>query len=96
MSKDIYSSTDTAYQLGYQRGKNERIEVVYYDVDDLNLTRLNHLYTLQAENIDNLIYLPKGSALKTFNIAQLRQVRDQFVDYVNYLIGEKFHEDLEG
>lgn len=96
MSKDIYSSSDTAYELGYQRGKSERVEVVYYDVDDLNLAALDRLYTLQAENIDNLIYLPKGSALKTFNITQLRQVRDQFVDYINYLIGEKFHEDLEG
>ena len=31
MSKiDIYSSDDTAYQLGYQRGKSERIEVVFH------------------------------------------------------------------
>ena len=96
MPKDIYSSTDTAYELGYKRGKEESFHIVYYDINDLSLAELERMYTLQAENIDNLIYLPKGSSLKTFNIRQLKQVRDQFVDYINYLIGEKSHEDLEG
>ena len=54
------------------------------------------MYALQSENIDNLIYLPKGSSLKTFTIEQLREVRDQFVDYVNSLIGDKVYENLEG
>ena len=62
----------------------------------LSLSGLEHIYTLQSENIDNLIYLPKGSSLKTFTIEQLKQVRDQFVDYVNSLIGDKLYEDLEG
>ena len=70
--------------------------MVYYDINDSNLAELEHIYTLQSENIDNLIYLPKGSSLKTFTIEQLKQVRDQFVDYVNSLIGDKLYEDLEG
>ena len=95
-NKEVFSSTEMAYDLGYKRGKDERIHVVYYDANDLNTAGLEHIYTLQAENIDNLIYLPKGSSLKTFTIEQLRQVRDQFVDYVNSLIGDKLHENLEG
>lgn len=95
-NKEVFSSTETAYDLGYKRGKEERFHVVYYDVSDLDLAGLEHMYTLQAENIDNLIYLPKGSSLKTFTIEQLKQVRDQFVDYVNSLIGDKLYEDLEG
>lgn len=95
-SKEIFSSTEAAYDLGYKRGKEERFHVVYYDIDDLSLSGLEHIYTLQAENIDNLIYLPKGSSLKTFTIEQLKQIRDQFVDYVNSLIGDKLHENLEG
>lgn len=95
-SKEIFSSTEAAYDLGYKRGKEERFHVVYYDINDSNLAELEHIYTLQSENIDNLIYLPKGSSLKTFTIEQLKQVRDQFVDYVNSLIGDKLYEDLEG
>lgn len=95
-SKEIFSSTEAAYDLGYKRGKEERFHIVYYDIDDLNLAELEHIYTLQSENIDNLIYLPKGSSLKTFTIGQLKQIRDQFVDYVNSLIGDKLYEDLEG
>ena len=95
-SKEVFSSTEAAYDLGYKRGKEERIHVVYYDINDSNLAELEHIYTLQAENIDNLIYLPKGSSLKTFTIEQLKQIRDQFVDYVNSLIGDKLYEDLEG
>ena len=95
-NKEVFSSTETAYDLGYKRGKKERFHVVYYDINDSNLAELEHIYTLQAENIDNLIYLPKGSSLKTFTIEQLTQVRDQFVDYVNSLIGDKLYEDLEG
>ena len=95
-NKEVFSSTETAYELGYKRGKDERFHVVYYDINDSNLAELEHIYTLQAENIDNLIYLPKGSSLKTFTIEQLKQVRDQFVDYVNSLIGDKLYEDLEG
>lgn len=94
--KEIFSSAETAYDLGYKRGKEEQFHVVYYDINDLSLAELEHMYTLQAENIDNLIYLPKGSSLKTFTIEQLKQVRDQFVDYVNSLIGDKLYEDLEG
>lgn len=94
--KEIFSSTEAAYDLGYKRGKNERFHVVYYDINDSNLAELEHIYTLQSENIDNLIYLPKGSSLKTFTIEQLKQIRDQFVDYVNSLIGDKLYEDLEG
>lgn len=94
--KEIFSSAEAAYDLGYKRGKEERIHVVYYDINDLDLAGLEHIYTLQAENIDNLIYLPKGSSLKTFTIEQLKQIRDQFVDYVNSLIGDKLYEDLEG
>ena len=95
-SKEIFSSTETAYDLGYKKGNEERFHVVYYDINDSNLAELEHIYTLQSENIDNLIYLPKGSSLKTFTIEQLKQVRDQFVDYVNSLIGDKLYEDLEG
>ena len=95
-NKEVFSSTETAYDLGYKRGKEERFHVGYYDINDSNLTELEHIYTLQAENIDNLIYLPKGSSLKTFTIEQLKQIRDQFVDYVNSLIGDKLYEDLEG
>ena len=95
-NKEIFSSTEEAYNLGYKRGKEERFHVVYYDINDSNLAELEHIYTLQAENIDNLIYLPKGSSLKTFTIEQLKQIRDQFVDYVNSLIGDKLYEDLEG
>ena len=95
-NKEVFSSTETAYDLGYKRGKEEQFHVVYYDINDSNLAELEHIYTLQAENIDNLIYLPKGSSLKTFTIEQLKQVRDQFVDYVNSLIGDKLYEDLEG
>ena len=95
-NKEIFSSTEAAYDLGYKRGKEERFHVVYYDINDSNLAELEHIYTLQAENIDNLIYLPKGSSLKTFSIEQLKQIRDQFVDYVNNLIGDKLYEDLEG
>ena len=95
-NKEVFSSTETAYELGYKRGKDERFHVVYYDINDSNLAELEHIYTLQSENIDNLIYLPKGSSLKTFTIEQLKQVRDQFVDYVNSLIGDKLYEDLEG
>lgn len=95
-NKEVFSSTETAYELGYKRGKEERFHVVYYDINDSNLAELEHIYTLQSENIDNLIYLPKGSSLKTFSIEQLKQIRDQFVDYVNSLIGDKLYEDLEG
>ena len=95
-NKEVFSSTETAYDLGYKKGKEERFHVVYYDINDSNLAELEHIYTLQSENIDNLIYLPKGSSLKTFTIEQLKQVRDQFVDYVNSLIGDKLYEDLEG
>jgi hypothetical protein len=95
-NREVFSSTETAYDLGYKRGKDERFHVVYYDINDLNMAELEHMYALQSENIDNLIYLPKGSSLKTFTIEQLKQVRDQFVDYVNSLIGDKLHEDLEG
>lgn len=95
-NKEIFSSAETAYDLGYKRGKEERFHVVYYDINDLSLSALEHMYTLQSENIDNLIYLPKGSSLKTFTIEQLREVRDQFVDYVNSLIGDKVYENLEG
>ena len=95
-NKEVFSSTETAYDLGYKRGKEERFHVVYYDINDSNLAELEHIYTLQSENIDNLIYLPKGSSLKTFTIEQLKQIRDQFVDYVNSLIGDKLYEDLEG
>ena len=95
-NKEVFSSTETAYDLGYKRGKDERFHVVYYDINDSNLAELEHIYTLQSENIDNLIYLPKGSSLKTFTIEQLKQIRDQFVDYVNSLIGDKLYEDLEG
>ena len=95
-NKEVFSSTETAYDLGYKRGKEEQFHVVYYDINDSNLAKLEHIYTLQSENIDNLIYLPKGSSLKTFTIEQLKQVRDQFVDYVNSLIGDKLYEDLEG
>lgn len=95
-SKEVFSSTEAAYDLGYKRGKEERFHVVYYDINDSNLAELEHIYTLQSENIDNLIYLPKGSSLKTFSIEQLKQIRDQFVDYVNSLIGDKLYEDLEG
>lgn len=95
-NKEVFSSTETAYELGYKRGKDERFHVVYYDINDSNLAELEHIYTLQSENIDNLIYLPKGSSLKTFTIEQLKQIRDQFVDYVNSLIGDKLYEDLEG
>ena len=95
-NKEVFSSTETAYDLGYKRGKEEQFHVVYYDINDSNLAELEHIYTLQAENIDNLIYLPKGSSLKTFTREQLKQVRDQFVDYVNSLIGDKLYEDLEG
>lgn len=95
-NKEIFSSAETAYDLGYKRGKEERFHVVYYDINDLSLSALEHMYTLQSENIDNLIYLPKGSSLKTFTIEQLREVRDQFVDYVNSLIGDKMYENLEG
>ena len=94
-NKEVFSSTETAYDLGYKRGKDERFHVVYYDINDLNMAELEHMYALQSENIDNLIYLPKGSSLKTFTIEQLKQVRDQFVDYVNSLIGDKLYEDLE-
>ena len=59
-SKEIFSSTEAAYDLGYKRGKEERFHVVYYDINDSNLAELEHIYTLQSENIDNLIYLPKG------------------------------------
>ena len=95
-NKEVFSSTETAYDLGYKRGKEEQFHVVYYDINDSNLAELEHIYTLQSENIDNLIYLPKGSSLKTFTIEQLKQIRDQFVDYVNSLIGDKLYEDLEG
>ena len=95
-NKEVFSSTEVAYDLGYKRGKNEHFNVVYYDINDLDLAGLEHMYTLQAENIDNLIYLPKGSSLKTFTIEQLKQVRDQCVEYVNSLIGDKLYEDLEG
>ena len=95
-NKEVFSSTEAAYDLGYKRGKEERFHVVYYDINDSNLAELEHIYTLQSENIDNLIYLPKGSSLKTFSIEQLKQIRDQFVDYVNSLIGDKLYEDLEG
>lgn len=95
-NREVFSSTETAYDLGYKRGKDERFHVVYYDINDLNMAELEHMYVLQSENIDNLIYLPKGSSLKTFTLEQLKQVRDQFVDYVNSLIGDKLHEDLEG
>ena len=95
-NKEVFSSTEMAYDLGYKRGKEEQFHVVYYDINDSNLAELEHIYTLQSENIDNLIYLPKGSSLKTFTIEQLKQVRDQFVDYVNSLIGDKLYEDLEG
>ena len=95
-NKEVFSSTETAYDLGYKRGKEEQFHVVYYDINDSNLAELEHIYTLQAENINNLIYLPKGSSLKTFTIEQLKQIRDQFVDYVNSLIGDKLYEDLEG
>ena len=95
-NKEIFSSAETAYDLGYKRGKEERFHIVYYDINDLSLTALEHMYALQSENIDNLIYLPKGSSLKTFTIEQLREVRDQFVDYVNSLIGDKVYENLEG
>lgn len=95
-NKEIFSSTETAYDLGYKRGKEERFHIVYYDINDLSLAALEHMYTLQSENIDNLIYLPKGSSLKTFTIEQLEKVRDQFVDYVNSLIGDKVYENLEG
>ena len=95
-SKEVFSSTEAAYDLGYKRGKEERFHVVYYDINDSNLAELEHIYTLQAENIDNLIYLPKGSSLKTFTIEHLKQIRDQFVDYVNNLIGDKLYENLEG
>lgn len=95
-NKEIFSSTETAYDLGYKRGKEERFHIVYYDINDLSLAALEHMYTLQSENIDNLIYLPKGSSLKTFTIEQLREVRDRFVDYVNSLIGDKVYENLEG
>lgn len=95
-NKEIFSSTEAAYDLGYKRGKEEHFHVVYYDINDLDLAGLEHMYTLQAENIDNLIYLPKGSSLKTFTIEQLKQIRDQFVDYVNNLIGDKLYENLEG
>ena len=95
-NKEVFSSTEMAYDLGYKRGKEERFHVVYYDINDSNLAELEHIYTLQSENIDNLIYLPKGSSLKTFTIEQLKQIRDQFVDYVNSLIGDKLYEDLEG
>lgn len=94
-NREVFSSTETAYDLGYKRGKDERFHVVYYDINDLNMAELEHMYALQSENIDNLIYLPKGSSLKTFTIEQLKQVRDQFVDYVNSLIGDKLYEDLE-
>ena len=95
-NKEVFSSTEAAYDLGYKRGKEERFHVVYYDINDSNLAELEHIYTLQSENIDNLIYLPKGSSLKTFTIEQLKQIRDQFVDYVNSLIGDKLYENLEG
>lgn len=95
-NKEIFSSTETAYDLGYKRGKEERFHIDYYDINDLSLAALKHMYTLQSENIDNLIYLPNGSSLKTFTIEQLREVRDQFVDYVNSLIGDKVYENLEG
>ena len=95
-NKESLNSIEAAYDLGYKRGKDERVHVVYYDVNDLDIAGLEHMYTLQAENIDNLIYLPKGSSLKTFTIEQLREVRDQFVDYVNSLIGDKVYENLEG
>lgn len=95
-NKEIFSSTEAAYDLGYKRGKEERFHIVYYDINDSNLAELEHIYTLQSENIDNLIYLPKGSSLKTFTIEQLKQIRDQFVDYVNNLIGDKLYENLEG
>lgn len=95
-NKEIFSSAETAYDLGYKRGKEERFHIVYYDINDLSLAALEHMYALQSENIDNLIYLPKGSSLKTFTIEQLREVRDQFVDYVNSLIGDKVYENLEG
>ena len=95
-NKEIFSSAETAYDLGYKRGKEERFHVVYYDINDLSLAKVEHIYTLQSENIDNLIYLPKGSSLKTFTIEQLKQIRDQFVDYVNSLIGDKVYENLEG
>ena len=95
-NREVFSSTETAYDLGYKRGKDERFHAVYYDINDLNMAELEHMYALQSENIDNLIYLPKGSSLKTFTIEQLKQVRDQFVDYVNSLIGDKLYEDLEG
>lgn len=95
-NREVFSSTETAYDLGYKRGKDERFHVVYYDINDLNMAELEHMYALQSENIDNLIYLPKGSSLKTFTIEQLKQIRDQFVDYVNSLIGDKLYEDLEG
>ena len=95
-NREVFSSTEIAYDLGYKRGKDERFHVVYYDINDLNMAELEHMYALQSENIDNLIYLPKGSSLKTFTIEQLKQVRDQFVDYVNSLIGDKLYEDLEG
>ena len=95
-NREVFSSTEMAYDLGYKRGKDERFHVVYYDINDLNMAELEHMYALQSENIDNLIYLPKGSSLKTFTIEQLKQIRDQFVDYVNSLIGDKLYENLEG
>ena len=95
-NKEVFRPAEAAYDFGYKRGKNESFHVVYYDINDLDLAGLEHMYTLQAENIDNLIYLPKGSSLKTFTIEQLKQIRDQFVDYVNSLIGDKLYEDLEG
>lgn len=92
---DIYSSYDTAYQLGYKRGQEDQIKIVYYD-NDISTDKLEHIYTLQAENIDNLIYLPKSCVLKTFSLAQLKEVRDQFYSYVNSIIEEKLSENLEG
>ena len=93
--KEVFSSTEAAYNLGYKRGKEERFAIVYYDINDLDLKGLEHMYTLQAESIENLIYLPNGSSLRTFTIEQLKSVRDQFVGYVNSLIGDKLYEDLE-
>ena len=33
-NKEVFSSTEAAYDLGYKRGKNERFNVVYYDIND--------------------------------------------------------------
>lgn len=96
-NKDVYNSAEMEYDLGYKHGREERFNVVYYDIDDLDEAELERTHEqLQAENIDNLIYLPKGSSLKTFNIEQLTQVRDQFVSYINRLIGDKPYENLKG